>query len=177
MIAPLPLDILLIVLSFCSGDDMHILPPLSVVDHAIYQSSHTDRKRISALKHPPFNISRPSLLESLELHRDEVVSFVSFVHAWNRGVSLHNLRRLHLCGSIGDAEMVDLSGAFATGSMANLTLLWLDSNKIGDAGMISLSEAIGKGSLPALERVIVQTGHENHLALVAACKPRKITIV
>ena len=115
MIAPLPLDILLLVLSFCSGDNMNILPPLSVVDHAIYQSSHTNRKRISALKHPPINISRPSLVENLRLHRDFIVSFV---HACESGVSLHNLRSLRLRGSIGDAEMVDLSRAIATDPLA-----------------------------------------------------------
>ena len=58
MVAQLSLDMLLLVLSFCNGDDVNILPPLSIVDHAIYQSSHTNRKRISALKHPPFNTSK-----------------------------------------------------------------------------------------------------------------------
>jgi hypothetical protein len=148
MIAQLSLDILLLVLSFCSGDDVNILPPLSIVDHAIYQSSRTNRKRISALKHPPFNIARPSLVEDLTLHRD---SMVSFVHACESGLSLPNLRSLRLCGSIGDAGIIDFSRAISTGSMANLQKLYLFSNQIGDAGMQAFADAIGKGSLHALK--------------------------
>ena len=70
---------------------VNIMPPLSVVDHAIYQSSHTNRK------HPPFNIARPSLAKNLELYRD---SMVAFVHACESGVFLPSLRNLCIRGSI-----------------------------------------------------------------------------
>ena len=108
---------------------------------------NTNRKCISALKHPPFNISRPSLVENLRLHSDSVVSFV---HACKSGVSLHNLRSLRLGGSIGDAEMVDLSRAIATESLRALTELDLEFNQIGDLGMIEFSRSIANGSLRAL---------------------------
>ena len=93
MVASLPLDLLLLVLSFCSGDDVNIMPPLSVVNHAIYQSSHTNRKRISALKNPPFNIARPSLAKNLKLYSD---SMMVFVHACESGVFLPTLRDLDI---------------------------------------------------------------------------------
>ena len=109
MVASLPLDLLVLVLLFCSGDDVNIMPPLSVVDHAIYQSSHTNRKRISVLKNPPFNIARPSLAKNLKLYSD---SMVVFVHACESGVFLPTLRDLDISpnrGFIGDAKMTEQS--------------------------------------------------------------------
>ena len=43
-------------------------------------------------------------------------------------------------------------------------------------GMSALSGALGKGALPALERIVVCDGHEEHPQLVAACQPRDIAI-
>ena len=66
--------------------------------------------------------------------------------------------------------------AIGSGSLANLTTLNIWDNTIGDEGMKSFALAIASGSLPALEKAFVQIGHENHPALVAACKPRGINI-
>ena len=78
---------------------------------------------------------------------------------------------------IGDAGMIEFSRSIASGSLGALLSLSLSLNNIGNVGMSAFSDALGNGSLPALELVVVQTGHENHPALVAACKPREITIV
>ena len=147
MVASLPFDLLLLVLSFCSGDDVNIMPPLSVVNHAIYQSSHTNRKRISALKHPPFNIARPSLAKYLELYSN---SMVPFVHACESGVFLPTLRNLYIDGSMGDAEMTEFFRAIATGSMGALAVLSLFDHNISDPCMIAFSNAIRNGSMGAL---------------------------
>ena len=153
MVASLPLDLLLLVLSFCSGDDVNIMPPLSVVNHAIYQSSHTNRKRISALKNPPFNIARPSLAKNLKLYSD---SMMVFVHACESGVFLPTLRDLDISpnrGFIGDAKMTELFRAIATGSMGALEVLSLDGNDISDPCMIAFSNAIRNGSMGSLQEL------------------------
>ena len=49
-------------------------------------------------------------------------------------------------------------------------------NQIGDLGMSSLSEALAKGALPSLKKIIVDSKHERHKKLVAACQPRGIEI-
>ena len=131
---------------------MNILPPLAVVDRAIYQSSHKNKKHISALKHPPFNISRPSLAKALELHRN---SMVSFAHACKSGVSLPNLCSLHLRGPIGGADMTVFYRAIASGSLRSLKRLDLGFNQIGDAGMIEFSRQIPIGSLRSLTELFL----------------------
>mgnify|MGYP001329607617 CR=1 FL=1 len=65
--------------------------------------------------------------------------------------------------------------------MASLRELRLDANQIGDVGLTALAGAISTsgalpGALPALKKVIVPSGLEQHTALVAACKPRRIQI-
>lgn len=76
----------------------------------------------------------------------------------------------------GDAEMVLLSKVVVSGALGQLKRLNLRSNQIGDAGMSAFSDAIASGSLPALKEVVVDTRHERHPQLVAACKPRNIMI-
>ena len=72
--------------------------------------------------------------------------------------------------------MIAFSNAIRSGSLRSLAVLNLENNNISDPGMIAFSNAIRNGSLPALEQVVVQTGYENHPALVAACRPRGIRI-
>ena len=81
---------------------------------------------------------------------------------------------------IAFAEALKPTPNFPMGSMLNLGRSTSTGTTFGDAGMIAFAGAIKPtaedpiGSLPALERIVVQTGHENHPALVAACKPRGI---
>ena len=63
-----------------------------------------------------------------------------------------------------------------SGALPLLTRLDLGDNQIGNDGMSALSGALGKGALPALERIVVCDGHEEHPQLVAACQPRDIAI-
>jgi hypothetical protein len=93
--------------------------------------------------------------------------------------SLRSLIILRLDGNkISDPGMIAFAEALKSpmGSLRSLTHLELGSNEISDPGMIAFSNAIRNGSLPALEQVVVQTGYENHPALVAACRPRGIRI-
>ena len=73
--------------------------------------------------------------------------------------------------------MTALAGAIASGSLGSLIHLDLEQNQVGDEGMAALSTAIASGSLPALKEVVVQSGHEDHTQLVAACEPRGIVIL
>ena len=47
---------------------------------------------------------------------------------------------------IGDAGISTLAGAIASGSMANLRILRLDSNEIVDTGMSALAGTTASGS-------------------------------
>ena len=80
----------------------------------------------------------------------------------------------------GDAGALALSRVlFAdkeTKCSCSLSSLALDANRIGDKGLTAFASAIASGSLPALEKVVVQHGHENHTKLVAACEPRGVVI-
>ena len=130
---------------------MHILPPLSTVDLTMYERTHEKRKRISALRHSPFNICQPSSAERLRLSRGSVNAFV---RACESGVSLPNLYCLDVCrgrGLIGDAGMTNLSRAITTGGLAKLTILNLRSNQVSDPGMSSLAEALARGGLGSLQ--------------------------
>ena len=60
--------------------------------------------------------------------------------------------------------------------MCNMQVLALHQNQIGDAGLSALAEAVGKGALASLEKIIVDSEHERHPQLVAACQPRGIQI-
>ena len=78
---------------------------------------------------------------------------------------------------IGDAGMSALAGAFASGALDTLQKLYLGRcSSIGDAGMSALADALSSGALASLQTFYVPSGHERHPALVAACKPRDITI-
>ena len=172
MIAPLPIEIWLLVLSFCNGDALHILPPLSIVDRAVSKSTRTRRRRISVLRQPPFNMSKPFRSNVLSVADSVMV----LIRACESGVSLPHLSYLDLCESISNAMLILFFHAIANGSMRALEDLSLQNNNISDPCMIALSEALGNGSLPALKKVVVQNDYENHPALVAACKPRGIEI-
>ena len=54
--------------------------------------------------------------------------------------------------------------------------LRLNSNKIGDAGVTALANACAGGAMASLTKVVVDTKHERHPQLVAACKMRGIEI-
>ena len=60
--------------------------------------------------------------------------------------------------------------------MCNMQELYLHQNQIGDAGLSALADALGKGALASLEKIIVDSEHERHPQLVAACQPRGIQI-
>ena len=77
---------------------------------------------------------------------------------------------------IGDAGITAFAGAIRSGALASLEALYLDSNQIGDGGMKAFSGALSYGALPELKQVVVQSGHEYHTQLVAACEPRGIVI-
>ena len=91
--------------------------------------------------------------------------------------ALDKLEMLMLhANQIGDEGMKALAAAVAGGALDKLESLGLFSNPIGDEGMKALAEAVARGALPSLQRIVVDTRHERHPALVAACRPRNITI-
>eukprot|EP00966_Prymnesium_polylepis_P185703 4304531-Prymnesium_polylepis.1 len=77
---------------------------------------------------------------------------------------------------IGDKGTDSFSTALASGAMAQLNGLDLGGNQIGDEGMNSFSVALASGALPALQTEVVDQEHEDHQELVAACEPRNIKI-
>ena len=54
--------------------------------------------------------------------------------------------------------------------------LRLSNNQIGDAGVTALANACAGGAMASLTKVVVDTKHERHPQLVAACKMRGIEI-
>ena len=92
--------------------------------------------------------------------------------------ALPRLEELQLrFNKIGDEGMQAFAAALGgSGALPLLTRLDLGDNQIGNDGMSALSGALGKGALPALERIVVCDGHEEHPQLVAACQPRDIAI-
>ena len=60
--------------------------------------------------------------------------------------------------------------------MCNMQVLYLANNEIGNPGITALADALGKGALASLEKIIVDSEHERHPQLVAACQPRGIQI-
>ena len=52
----------------------------------------------------------------------------------------------------------------------------LYGNQIGHAGVTALANACATGALPSLKKIVVDTRHERHPQLMAACKPRGIEI-
>ena len=54
--------------------------------------------------------------------------------------------------------------------------LYLHENQIGDAGVIALADACASGSLLALKEILIDAKHMRHPQLVAACQPRGIAI-
>ena len=54
--------------------------------------------------------------------------------------------------------------------------LYLNRNQIGDAGLTALANACAGGAMASLTKVVVDTKHERHPQLVAACKMRGIEI-
>ena len=92
--------------------------------------------------------------------------------------ALDKLTYLNLAANvISDAGMSALASACASGALDKLTLLSLHTNAIGDAGLQALADALSKGRLASLMRISVDTTHERHPQLVAACQPRGIEIV
>ncbi len=78
---------------------------------------------------------------------------------------------------IGDAGMIKFSEACAGGSLPQLQELVLHGNQIGDGGMQALASAVVSGSLASLKKVVVDTKHERHPQLMAACQARGVEIV
>ena len=94
------------------------------------------------------------------------------------------LRQLELNGNqIGDKGLEALSGALATGAMANVTFLDLSVNQIGDNGMAAFAQAIkptsegGGGAMESLKELWVNDGHLEYPALKAACLTRGIQLL
>ena len=83
------------------------------------------------------------------------------------------LRQLELNGNqIGDKGLEALSGALATGALAQCTTLVLGGNKIGDKGIEALSEALATGAMPQLKELYLlqnQIGDTGVTALANAC--------
>jgi len=69
-----------------------------------------------------------------------------------------------------------LFAALGRGALANLQVFNIAGNQIGDTGLASFSGAIVSGALPSLKRVVVDSEHEEHLQLLAACNPRGIRL-
>ena len=61
--------------------------------------------------------------------------------------------------------------------MCHTQELNLYGNQIGDAGLTALAKAVESGALASLKKIVVDTKHERHPQLVAACQPRGIKIV
>ena len=90
---------------------------------------------------------------------------VTLLARWARASgSMANLQMLWLSGNqIGDAGMSAFAGAIASGSLANLEQMSLFENQIGDAGMIEFSRAIASGSLASLKKRMVLDVEKNLL--------------
>ena len=77
---------------------------------------------------------------------------------------------------IGDAGLAAFAKAVESGALAECTYISLGNNQIGDAGLTALASACASGALASLKKIIVDSEHERHPQLVAACQPRGIEI-
>ena len=82
---------------------------------------------------------------------------------------------LHLAVASGVATKVEIR---QFGALPSLQILILERNQIGDAGLKEFAAALMScsGALPALKKIVVPSGLEQHPQLVAACQPRGIEI-
>jgi hypothetical protein len=65
----------------------------------------------------------------------------------------------------------------ASGSLPQLQELYLYENQIGDGGMQAFASAVASGSLASLNTIAVDTKHKRHPQLMAACQARGIQIL
>ena len=72
---------------------------------------------------------------------------------------------------IGDKGLEALSGALATGALASVTELRLDSNLIGDVGMQSFSTALAGGAMAHLQVSSLPNALNRCLETWHACSP------
>ena len=117
-------------------------------------------------------------LETLLLSRNEIgdIGISALASACASG-ALPQLNRLVLSeNAIGDVGLSSLAAAVGNGALASLDTLDLSENEIGEAGMTAFADAVGKGALASLKKIVVDTKHERHPQLVAACQPRGIEI-
>ena len=140
------------------------------------------RKLDDMMALPPFNIprgktARQSMLY-LHLHgRGLDDSSMKHLALFLASGALASCQKLFLTkNQIGDSGVEALAQACAGGALASVTILALSSNKIGDKGLEALSGALATGALPSLKKIVVDTRHERHPQLMAACKPRGIEI-
>ena len=92
--------------------------------------------------------------------------------------SLPNLTELFInSNKIGDSGLQAFASAVASGSLPQLQLLQLNSNSIGDGGMQAFASAVASGSLASLKMVMVDDKYTHHLQLKAACQARGIRLV